>query len=1238
MKGLCKNFFTFLFLILCFLTRSNLAPKILFPDLEAASMIDYCYVPTSISEAVKPFVLIVMDFSGSMQFPAYVPCSFIGYTGQKAADCQENWANYDQNLIYYGYFDPLKCYEYTGANFQEKNCNCADRVGSTTCISGNLLNWITTTRVDIARWVLTGGRSSSSGGNTFLESTGAKYTIRDGNLKCEFKITTIGPDIRKLTISNYNGTCPIILVDASIKIRASDPNAIKGIIHDFCDTSDLNGQINEKCKVIFGFMVFAGDDRYGEMKVGKQATISNLISAINNELPYWGTPTGEALWEAYDFFKQRNDHSYEANSAYLGRGNANQDPYYDGSGQRTLPVPCRRGFILLLTDGAWNGAIDPVKPAREMLINDLREDLPGKQNVWTYVVYAFGDLESRTRLQGRQASITTAIFGGFADKDNNLWPYPFNNYPTDSRNVNYPLSQCNLQGNWDQLCREWDTAEGSSKDGLPYNFFEADDAGSLRSALLNALYDILRRASSGATVATLSQRISTGALILQPYFYSRYQAGEVELSWIGFLKALWVDAMGKIREETVADKILNLLQDLWVQFVSLAGETKIYTLTNETTCAFQTKPTIESLVPLFEAGCKLAQTPTDNRKVYVNANGTLTLLKNVQANFLSQMWTNVVGQSINATCIVNYLLGEDNPCPTDPLTSSYTNRPRTADLTNLCGISGSGTWKLGDIYHSTPTIISFSPLNNYHIRYNDLSYLEYINSDAYRRRATFAFVGANDGMLHAFRLGWLSSYQPPEKPLKLTDAFNSETTDLLGKEEWAFIPQNALPYLVWLGHKDYCHIPTVDYRVSVFDAKIDGQWRTLLLGMMGFGGKVINAANCPEGKCASSLFLLDLTDWLEGRSNSPQLLWETKLADQTLTLSYPQIVKLSRGSDWSQVYVVLGSGPKEITGIRSPYFISFPNSPILYFFDLRTGIPAIELAVNAPNQAIGSLRVMDYNNDYVDDVIYFGTYNETSGEFFRVRLTDNNFNPKDLNNIIVEKVFSNFPSRPVFASPQVTLDNMKNIWVVFGTGHYLTKNYPSTNYFIAFIDECFQSNCTIDFSNLSDRTNFCNNTFNYNATILYNSSETTCVCGEDSCSATPEVMLYQYLYPFSSNGWYHQLSNSEQMYSSSFIYQFMVNALSFRPIEDICSAGGETWYWMVCLVEGCPCYNLRGETQPVVSTKLAFGSPPVGQPFQPLKTEKGLAIFTQTSAGGIIQTPNPQRSALRGRFILWIEK
>jgi type IV pilus assembly protein PilY1 len=1269
---LYKKIILFLvYFILALILREN--PREI---LATADMTNYCYIPTTITQTVKPNLLIVMDFSGSMQFPAYVPCNFSGYSNQ-VAQCGSSTANsssdwkYNVSKTYYGYFDPNKCYRYSASNFQEANCDCSNKVGISSCISGNLLNWVTATRIDIARWVLTGGRSSSSGGNTFLQSEGAEYVINDDNLKCKFQISASTTTNRRLTISNYNGTCPLgnnTINNANIQVRPTDPNSIKGVIHDVCDTSDLNGQINDKCKLIMEFMVFASDSRYGVIRVGKQATISALINAINSETPYWGTPTGEALWEAYDYYKQSNDHTYEANSAYINRGNANADPYYDGSGGNAIPVYCRKGFVLLISDGAWNGNVDPVVPARIMATQDLRPDLNGTQVVYTYAVYAFGDNDPSTALQGRQAMITTAIFGGFNDKDNNNWPYPFTNiqYPNgsgtcsslegtirsniqtnsitycNSRGVVYPLPQCNPTGTWDPLCSEWDTAFGSPKDGLPYNFFEAYDAPQLKSAILSAIYDILRRASSGATVATLSQRVSTGALVLQPYFYPRYQAGDVELSWIGFLKALWVDAKGRIREDTVADKILKLLEDLWVQFVSTSSGTKIFAISNETSCTATEKNTPEQVTPLFEAGCKLADTNPGNRKVYVNKDGALVSLTDSSlTSYVQSMWNDIAGKSINATCIINYILGQDNPCPADTNTITFVSRPRTADISSLCpGSSGNRNWKLGDIYHSTPVVLSYEPLNNYHIRYGDTSYLTYINSDSYKKRTTYVFVGANDGMLHAFRVGWLSSYNPPNEPLKLTDAFSLTSTDLIGKEEWAFIPRNALPYLLWLGHKDYCHVPTVDYRVSVFDAKDPntGQWRTYLLGMMGFGGKAISANGTTY---SSSLFLLDLTDWLNGASDRPTLKWEITLPDNTLTLSYPQVVKLSNSTDWSKTYVVIGSGPKEVTGTGTPYTISFVSQFKIYFISLADGTIVKSLTIPDNNKAVGHLRTVDFDNDYVDDLIYFGTYNETSGNLYRISFKNTDGSYKDVSSLSdgdIKPVFSSYLGKPVFAALQMTFDQSRNLWVVFGTGQYLTRNYPSTNYFIGFKDTCYLGNCTLNFSDLVDRTNYCTNNSNYNATLLYNSTETTCTCTETGCSQTSEGALYQFIYSLAPNGWYHVLTVNEQMYSSVFILNYMVNALSFRPTQDICSSGGETYYWMVCLAEGCPCYSLRGETSPVVSKFIAYGASPIGQPFQPLKTEKGTTLFTQTSAGGIIQAPNPLRSTLRGKFILWIEK
>ena len=71
-----------------------------------------------------------------------------------------------------------------------------------------------------------------------------------------------------------------------------------------------------------------------------------------------------------------------------------------------------------------------------------------------------------------------------------------------------------------------------------------------------------------------------------------------------------------------------------------------------------------------------------------------------------------------------------------------------------------------------------------------------------------AFVGANDGMLHAFKLGKTVT-GPAGYVVSLKNPDGTAPTDI-GKEEWAFIPQHALPYLKHLGNPSYKHLFYVD--------------------------------------------------------------------------------------------------------------------------------------------------------------------------------------------------------------------------------------------------------------------------------------------------------------------------------------------------------------------------------------------------------------------------------------------
>jgi type IV pilus assembly protein PilY1 len=1303
-----------------------------------AKMAKYCYSPPTLE--VVPNVLIVMDFSGSMQFPAYVPCNFGGYSGQVAncgtsiATSSSSW-KYDPSKTYDGYFDPDGCYVYRGSSFQEKACDCSNRIGKSDCISGNLLNWITTTRIDIARLVLTGGRTSPSDPNT-LESEGATYTIQDSNLKCEFKIEANTTTNRRLTISDYGGRCPLGNRDinrANIKITPSDPSSIRGIIHSFCGvldldledaeddedradireeyTLDLNERIMDACRPIMQLMVFGGD-RKGEIKVGKANTVLDLINAINNEIPFGNEkPIGEALWEAYDYYKQRDDHPYATNNDYIGRRNAEKDPFYDDINGRNVAVPCREGFVLLISDGAWNGSVDPMVPAYTMATQDLRPDLPGKQNVYTYAVYVFGDAGTTTALQGRQAMITTAIFGGFDDKDGNDWPYPFTftSRPSDSRNVVYPLPQCDPSGTWNSQCAEWDTAFNSPRDGLPYNFYEVVDVTILDDALTSALVDILRRGSSSisfatvvhrgfsrSTVAISTSRVSIPYLIVQPYYYPKYirQDGR-EISWLGFLRSFWLDGMQNMREDSADSKVLNIAGNVIDKIFQFFfdpnyNEQKVAILQGSdttTSCVMEGTKSINQLIPVFDAGCQLANRDPSTRTILYNKNGTLTPFTTSEASYFSNIWrvcskdASVLCKndkdckkgkgrcvSANASCIIRYIRGEN--LSSDPSCPDYVKRTREVDIADLCpGSGGLRTWKLGDIVNSTPSVVSSEPVNIYHLRYNDTTYLQYIRTDAYKNRASFLFVGANDGMLHAFRIGRTVQTGDPDKPIRLVNAYNTMSNDLVGREEWAFIPRNALPYLVWYGNPKYCRVPTVDYRTAVFDVSINGpananktvsSWRTVLIGTMGFGGTSIKTS---AGNFSSSVFALDLTDWLNGTSPQPKLLWEKELPDGTLTTSFPAVVRLGDPNKNGEWYVVIGSGPGDPTGRR------FVKKARLYFINLRDGNIVRSIDIEAPKNkfAVGDIAVVDVDNDYQDDVIYFGVYQNARkrdiwGNFYRLSLRSGNsyksVSALTKNDICTAVDLGTFATGrftpPVFSALNFTKDENGNLWVFFGTGRYVMDRSDMTishdNYLIGFKYQHWNSGtCPAPYTRaqLTDVTN-------QPITITITEVRQICMCDTNGCGMRNVVYNADGIVPPEPpRGWYYRLTG-EAIYSQVLVIGGIVDVLTYVPPEDICQLEGSSNLISVYYKTGRPFPRPSVLSPDAVSGTIAVGQsvqllqkisvgqgiPPIGNPLvpQPSQESQQLEKFVQTSIGGPRRISQQKATTSEEKFLIWIEK
>lgn len=1228
-----------------------------------AAMSDYCATPPFLPTPVKPNILIVQDFSGSMQFPAYGSCNFTGYNSGDVAECGSSSSatyRYNATKTYYGLFDTTKYYTPGSSRFASNSaCTYTDNIGSSTCISGNLLNWITATRIDVTRKVLTGGRTQTGQADTF-ESEGAVFEYTDTTLKCKFTVSANNTANRKIKIENDGGVCPITpgATSYDIKVKSDNPSSITGLVQNYFNAD----------KATFEFMVFSTGtgsySRYGEMKSAKDSTLSSLVSAINNETPYNGTPTGEALWEAYDFFKQSNDHGYESNTAAISSGSGIKDPWYDGSGTGD-PVPCRKSFVLLLSDGEWNGSVDPMVPARTMLINDLRNAtaMTGKQNVRTYTVFAFGG----GNVQGRQAMITTAMFGGFDDYDANNYPYPYTSMPSSSLTVTYPLSLCDPNGTWNSHCSEWDKGNkrlGLSKTGLPYNFFEADDGSDLEQALTDAIEDMLSRASSGTAASMLASSEGSGANLLQAVFYPK-RSFDIEVKWIGELQNLWyyIDPFlgnSSIREDTDQNKALNLTNDYYLNFYfdSTDSKTKVERYSdNGTSLTLVDKIDLEDLTNLWAAGKLLhaRSLATSPRTIYTyNLTGTSTSNNLMTFNTSNESSLRSYLQAATAAEgneIINYTSGIDQP--------GYRSRTVTIGV-------NTNPWRLGDIISSTPRIQSSVRLNTYHLQmpkgYSDTTYSTYIFSDDYRGRG-MVYVGANDGMLHAFTLGTMDFKPTAPNKAKLCEDANSnfkcdtgETgVSSLGQEKWAYIPKNSLPYLKYLGDPNYCHIYFVDSPVYLFDASINKHsdcaasnyydcdkqtilsgsnalntartsWRSLLFGGMGQGGACrystgscnnipsVGNTNCVKGPVAanglSSYFVLDVTN-----QNSPSLLWEFSDPELGYSTSGPSIVRIGDKDKNGKWFAIFASGP---TGpITNSNFMGTSDQNLkIFIVDLKTGTLERTIDTGIAHAFAGSIVGTTFDSErttggagkYNDDVFYL-TYVKKSGSTWtdggvlRI-ITKEDANP---NNWTVSTLIDGIgPITTAVSKLQDTRGN--NLWLYFGTGRYFYKGDDQTSQRRVFgvKDKCYASGNAID-KNCSVSA--------YSLSSLHNST------------TTPPTSAV-------ANGWYITLDASTGTFDAERVITDPVAASSgvvfyttFTPTSDICGFGGNTYIWAVRYDTGGSAAGLMGAgtaniqlstgaiTQ--VSLQSAFtdkagrrttsmiGTPPKGQ---------GLTILTQPKA------------------------
>lgn len=290
---------------------------------------------------------------------------------------------------------------------------------------------------------------------------------------------------------------------------------------------------------------------------------------------------------------------------------------------------------------------------------------------------------------------------------------------------------------------------------------------------------------------------------------------------------------------------------------------------------------------------------------------------------------------------------------------------------------------LGDIVHSPPKFVG-APSQDFTLD----NYEAF--AAANRNRPPRVYVGANDGMLHAF------------------DAAS-------GDEVFAYIPSMVGANLGRLTRLPYVHTYFVDGQLASGDVFINGQWRTVIVGGLGAGGRGFFALDITDANVTSEAELAD------------RLMWEVTAADEDIGFSYsrPTIARLN-DNRW---YAVVGNGYNSAGGKAK-----------LLLIDIETGNVREIDTDNSGNRGnpngLSSPSLVDIDNNQTADVAYAG---DIDGNLWKFDLRDSSplqwrlaFNGQPLLTLGV--------ARPIVVPPDVARGVNPGEFIVYiGSGRAFTS-------------------------------------------------------------------------------------------------------------------------------------------------------------------------------------------------------
>ena len=559
------------------------------------------------------------------------------------------------------------------------------------------------------------------------------------------------------------------------------------------------------------------------------------------------------------------------------------------------------------------------------------------------------------------------------------------------------------------------------------DFFSAKSPQELAAGFSSAIAQISSRTVTPTTAAVNASVVTIGALS----FSTGYNTGD----WSGTFWAVTINSDGTV-DTNPADAHWKAETTLNADYHTATGTTNYSTRKVYTDTYTLATDASGNATATFNAGLQ-----------FTAANATS--LDSIQTAGL-QSPALVTGGNDTLAHRINFLLG-------DPTYEGNGYRTRTS--------------LLGAIIRAQPVYVSYAssgyydtwPSGSPEIASGAQTYDAFVTQES--TRPGTAYVGANDGMLHAFAA--------PAPTGCAADGTGCNYGNG-GTELWAFIPRAVYANLGNLTSTSFSYRPTVDETPVTRDAFFsDQKWHTILTGGVGLGGRGVYALDITDPTTFSESDVLwefdsDMTIPSGGAGDCVSIVGTSQsgtcsASDLGYTVSHPNIgrLALSPSSGINGTWVVLvpnGYFPDcgtpdtptndttkcQTIAAQAPKNGSGNPYSALFVLNAETGKVIAELKTpdiaGVTSFGLSTPVMGDYDNNQVDDVAFAG---DVQGNLWRFDLQGSSASSWKVTLVYQAPVQG---AQPITTMPRLFPDPATNrFMVVFGTGKFLGIGDNSDN-------------------------------------------------------------------------------------------------------------------------------------------------------------------------------------------------